>query len=108
VERFPNARDVVWVQEESHNMGAFAFVEPRLRDIGIQVGDVGRDSSASPAIGSSTIHKREQKELVDTALFGKANHLVRSTPSRRQLTDWEIEEIVHEPAETRTEKVAGA
>ena len=109
VERFPNARDVVWVQEESHNMGAFAFVEPRLRDLGIQVGYVGRDSSASPATGSSTIHKREQKELVETALFGKTNHLVRSTPSQRQLTAWEIEEVIPDKTpEPQTQKVGGA
>jgi hypothetical protein len=90
-------------------MGAWAFVEPRLQDLGFEVGYVGRDSSASPATGSSSIHKREQKELVETALFGKANHLVRSTPSARQLTGWEIEETVPQESSTaQTEKVSGS
>jgi 2-oxoglutarate dehydrogenase E1 component len=109
LKRFPKVRDVVWVQEESHNMGAWAFVEPRINDVGFEIGYVGRDSSASPATGSSTIHKREQKEIVETALFGKAYHLVRSTPSQRQLTGWEIEEMPHDelkPAEPQ--KVAGS
>ena len=102
--RFPKAKDIVWVQEESHNMGAFAFVEPRLRSLGFQVGYVGRDSSASPATGSSNIHKREQKEIVETALFGKSNHLARSNAGLRPVTAWEIDEAPR----GELEKVAGS
>jgi 2-oxoglutarate dehydrogenase E1 component len=66
--------DIAWVQEESHNMGGWAFVEPRLRDLGFPVRYVGRDASASPASGSRQIHLREQKELVWAALHGKGPH----------------------------------
>lgn len=70
--------DIVWVQEESHNMGAWFFVEPRLREMGYNVKYIGRDASASPATGSLEIHKREQRELVQAAFNGKAPHLVCS------------------------------
>jgi 2-oxoglutarate dehydrogenase E1 component len=112
IKQYPKAREVVWVQEESHNMGAWSFMEPRLRDLGFQVTYIGRDGSASPATGSSNIHKREQKELVETALYGKASHLVRSKPHTLKLTGWEIEE--KPPADVRVdvpmhvEKVAGS
>ena len=49
-------------------MGAWFFVEPRLRSMGIAVEYVGRDASASPATGSHKVHAREQKELVEAAL----------------------------------------
>jgi two-component system response regulator RpfG len=52
-----------WVQEESQNMGAWFFVEPRLRAMGFPVEYVGRDASASPATGSHHIHEMEQREL---------------------------------------------
>ncbi len=78
IQSFPLAKEVVWVQEESLNMGGWFFMEPRLKALGIPVKYVGRDTSASPATGSHRIHVREQKELVETALHGKAPHLVRA------------------------------
>jgi 2-oxoglutarate dehydrogenase E1 component len=79
INRYPRGReDVVWAQEESQNMGAWYFVEPRLREMGVDVKYVGRDASASPASGSRQVHLREQKELVKTALSGRAPHLVQS------------------------------
>jgi 2-oxoglutarate dehydrogenase E1 component len=70
--------DIVWVQEESHNMGAWFFVEPRLRELGYDVKYIGRDASASPATGSLEIHKREQRELVQAAFQAKGPHYVCS------------------------------
>jgi 2-oxoglutarate dehydrogenase E1 component len=70
--------DMIWVQEESHNMGGWSFIEPRLRDLGFAVRYVGRDDSASPATGSRQIHLREQKELVRAAFNAKGSHLISS------------------------------
>jgi 2-oxoglutarate dehydrogenase E1 component len=79
INKYPRGKDeIVWAQEESQNMGGWAFVEPRLRDLGYNVRYVGRDASASPATGSRQIHLREQKELVHAALYGKGTHLVSS------------------------------
>ena len=59
-------------------MGAWTFMEPRLRTLEITVEYVGRDASASSATGSHKIHKHEQTELVQSALYGQAPHIVRA------------------------------
>jgi 2-oxoglutarate dehydrogenase E1 component len=107
VKRFPKAREVVWVQEESLNMGGWHFMEPRLRALGMKVKYVGRDASASPATGSRHVHLREQKEIVETAISGMAPHLVRAQPAGqlRRFPAWEADGI--EPAEAEASKVPG-
>ncbi len=67
----PEAREVVWVQEEPENMGALQFVMPRLRRLvrdGRQVLSIKRSAAASPATGSAKAHEMEQRTLVDLAL----------------------------------------
>jgi 2-oxoglutarate dehydrogenase E1 component len=81
VGRYRKAKEWVWVQEESLNMGGWTFIEPRLRALGWNVKYVGRDTSASPATGSRKIHLQEQKELVEAAIAGTAPHLVRAVAS---------------------------
>jgi len=66
--RYRKARECAWVQEESLNMGAWSFMESRLRALGHPPRYIGRDASASPATGSRQVHLREQKELVEAAL----------------------------------------
>ncbi len=65
--RYPNAHSFVWVQEEPKNMGAWTFVQPHISSHCGRLDYVGRDAAASPATGSLTIHKREQKDLVTQA-----------------------------------------
>jgi len=65
--RYRRAREWVWVQEESQNMGGWTFAEPRLRAMNFPFEYVGRDASASPATGSHHVHEREQTLLVDGA-----------------------------------------
>jgi 2-oxoglutarate dehydrogenase E1 component len=80
--RYRNARDWVWAQEESQNMGGWTFVAPRLRDLTKKnVEYVGRDASASPATGSHAVHDREQIELVEAALGAPLPHLVGAIPA---------------------------
>jgi len=76
--RYRKATLFGWAQEESQNMGAWSFIEPRLRAMGMDVQYVGRDASASPATGSKKVHEKEQKELVETALAGALPHLVKA------------------------------
>ena len=67
----PNAREIVWVQEEPANMGALFYVLPRLERLakasGLRVRSVKRSGSASPATGSSKAHELEQKTLLALA-----------------------------------------
>ena len=62
-----NATDVVWVQEEPRNMGAWPFLHERLPE-GTRY--IGRPKSASPATGSHHRHEDQQKALIDEALGG--------------------------------------
>jgi 2-oxoglutarate dehydrogenase E1 component len=68
---YPNARELVWVQDEPENMGAWSFIRPHLRSMfGADFRYVGRDASASPATGSSGAHKIERQRILDAA-FGE-------------------------------------
>ncbi len=81
--RYRSAREWVWAQEESQNMGAWTFAAPRLQELtGHPFEYVGRDASASPATGSHAVHDREQQELVEAAIGAPIPHLVCSTPVR--------------------------
>jgi 2-oxoglutarate dehydrogenase E1 component len=73
LERYPNAAEVVWLQEEPENMGPWPFVHLLLHRIlrdRAQLRHVSRAPSASPATGSQTVHAREQEDLIDRALAG--------------------------------------
>jgi len=84
--RFRSAREWVWVQEESQNMGAWTFVAPRLEAVlGLTVQYVGRDASASPATGSKVVHDREQAELVEAAIAAPVPHLVSAWSIRNRV-----------------------
>ncbi|OLB28084.1 MAG: 2-oxoglutarate dehydrogenase E1 component [Acidobacteria bacterium 13_2_20CM_58_27] len=74
----PQAREVVWVQEEPGNMGAAGFVLPRLERIvkaaGLVLRSVKRSPSASPATGSAKAHELEQKTLLSLAFTTASNN----------------------------------
>ena len=69
--RYPAAGEVVWVQEEPRNMGAWAFVrgwiQPTVEAQRRQIGYAGRPESASAAPGSLKRHQQEQAELIARA-----------------------------------------
>ena len=68
VKPFPQTAKLVWCQEESQNMGAWTFMEPRLRRLfKREIAYAGRNASASPAVGALAIHKREQAALIAEA-----------------------------------------
>jgi len=71
VESFPNLREVVWAQEEPRNMGARAFMSPRLLQIlpdHLDFGYIGRQERAASGEGYPIAHSLEQNRIVSTAL----------------------------------------
>ena len=59
------------MQEEPRNMGAWTYVEPKLREMapaGVEVSYVGRPERASPAEGYPAAHIGEQGRIVREAL----------------------------------------
>ncbi|MCC6177357.1 MAG: 2-oxoglutarate dehydrogenase E1 component [Chloroflexi bacterium] len=74
---YPNAEEIIWLQEEPQNMGAWTFVEPRLREtLGLNRAPryVGRPPMASPAEGWSDAHAAEQRRIIETILEGVVSH----------------------------------
>ncbi len=68
VKNHPDADRFVWCQEESENMGAWFFMESRLRRLlNHEIIYAGREASASPATGSRAIHQLEQTKLIKEA-----------------------------------------
>ncbi len=67
--------EVLWVQEEPQNRGAWTYMEPRLRPLFPQhpIKYVGRPASASPATGSLAAHRRQQAQIVERALGAVAD-----------------------------------
>ncbi|MCC6190954.1 MAG: 2-oxoglutarate dehydrogenase E1 component [Anaerolineales bacterium] len=73
-EGYPGLQEVVWLQEEPANMGAWEFLRPHLeaRIAGRwPLHFLGRPRNASPAEGSSARHALNQQALVERA-FGRA------------------------------------
>ena len=88
MERYPNLREVLWVQEEPRNMGARAHMFPRLMQIMPQemhFGYVGRPERASPGEGYPAAHIDEQNRIVTTAidLRQPISQYPRKTPGER-------------------------
>ena len=69
LEAYAKATEIVWVQEEPENMGAWDFVRPHLFEVsgGRTVRYVARPRSASPAEGSAARHAVTQQALVNEA-----------------------------------------
>ena len=70
-ERYAEASEVVWLQEEPENMGAWSFVHARLHAClpeRLRLRHVSRTESASPAIGSAALHQLEQADLLRRAI----------------------------------------
>jgi 2-oxoglutarate decarboxylase len=71
VASYPRATDLVWLQEEPANMGAWSFVKGRLYerfDDSHTITRVSRFESGSPATGSHAVHAQEQVQLLAAAL----------------------------------------
>ncbi len=67
---YPNLREVVWLQEEPRNNGAWVFVSSRIREVlpaPLSLIYVGRPKAASPSEGSSRRHAVEQNRLLAAA-----------------------------------------
>lgn len=70
--QYPNARDVVWLQEEPKNMGAWTSMQPRLQPLlnGRTLRYIGRPERASPAEGFAEMHEQEQARIIAEAFAG--------------------------------------
>jgi 2-oxoglutarate dehydrogenase E1 component len=70
IERYPKLEEVVWVQEEPENMGAWEFVRPSIEGLAgpRRVAVLARPRSSSPAEGSAARHAQVQELLITQSL----------------------------------------
>jgi 2-oxoglutarate dehydrogenase E1 component len=85
--RYSGATELVWVQEEPLNMGAWRYLEAKLRELvseghGMQIRYVGRPERASPAEGYPAAHAAEQSRIIREALDSQPGSLRLETTRR--------------------------
>ncbi len=72
IKKYSGVKEAIWVQEEPYNMGAWDFIHPLLQALlpkTIELKYIGRKRSASPAVGSHVLHKKQYAEIM-AAVFG--------------------------------------
>ncbi len=77
---FPRLKEVVWMQEEPANMGAYSFVRQQIESLlpsGVTFRYVGRPARAATAEGDPDVHQSEQKRLIEQAI-GQSTALAAS------------------------------
>jgi 2-oxoglutarate dehydrogenase E1 component len=89
LEGYPSLEEIVWLQEEPENMGAWEWVRSQIEET---IADrwslryIGRVRSASPSEGSAAWHQINQRILVDEAFSldgpAAASSTIRSKPVR--------------------------
>jgi 2-oxoglutarate dehydrogenase E1 component len=83
---YPSLREIVWLQEEPENMGAWEFMRPLIEEL---IADrcplryIGRARSSSPSEGSAAWHQLNQRVLVEQAfdLKSPAESALQGSPS---------------------------
>ena len=83
LDQYPNAKTIVWAQEEPLNAGPWSFTQPRLETLLNQtkhhdrkhVMYAGRNPSASVATGQKSSHIKEEQELLDMAFTVRQDKL---------------------------------
>jgi 2-oxoglutarate dehydrogenase E1 component len=71
IKKYPNAKEIVWCQEEPQNQGAWYQIRHRLQESlskDHQLLYAGRAPAAAPATGIAQMHQEQQQALVDAAL----------------------------------------
>ncbi|MEO8227522.1 MAG: hypothetical protein ABI637_08825, partial [Gemmatimonadota bacterium] len=74
IARYPATAEIVWAQEEPHNMGAWTYIAPRLGALmpaGVSLEYAGRPDRASPAEGYPKAHTAEQNRIIAAALASR-------------------------------------
>lgn len=70
IARYPNAKEIVWVQEEPRNQGPWKFALEYLLELaeGKKVRYVGRPEMSSTSEGDMDSHKVAQAKVINDAL----------------------------------------
>ncbi|CAA9891855.1 2-oxoglutarate decarboxylase, thiamin-requiring [Candidatus Methylobacter favarea] len=73
IAKYPNLKDFIWCQEEPKNQGVWYQSNHHFTDNldpHIKIAYAGRAASAAPAVGHFHVHIKQQKAVVESALYG--------------------------------------
>lgn len=79
LQKYSNAKEVIWVQDEPQNQGAWFYVQHHIYENmseGQKLGYAGRAASASPAVGYLAKHQEQQKALLEQAFAPRAKFML--------------------------------
>ncbi|MCX5591365.1 2-oxoglutarate dehydrogenase E1 component [Alcaligenes endophyticus] len=79
LQQYSNAKEVIWVQDEPQNQGAWFYVQHHIYENmteGQKLGYAGRAASASPAVGYLAKHQEQQKALLEQAFAPRAKFML--------------------------------
>jgi 2-oxoglutarate dehydrogenase E1 component len=71
LDNYPEAHEIVWVQEEPLNMGAWSYMSSQLTTLpgpDIELNVISRPARPSPATGFSDLFQFEQEQIIEGAL----------------------------------------
>jgi 2-oxoglutarate dehydrogenase E1 component len=67
--KYKKTKEWFWVQEEPSNMGVWSFARNRLEELMKKnFRYIGRDASASPATGFPKLYRKQQEDILSTAV----------------------------------------
>ena len=85
---YAETSELVWVQEEPKNQGAWDFVKPRIPAMlnsEWNLHYIGRESSSVPAVGSAKLHSIQQRDLIERAInFNRDEYKNKKTKSSHE------------------------
>ena len=77
LKRYAKAREVLWVQEEPRNQGAFTYIEPRVNNLlaevlktKVRIGYRGREEDSVPVTGTGVVYKAQQGKVLKSGFEG--------------------------------------
>ena len=82
IDGYPAAEEVIWVQEEPENMGAWNFARSNILEMldgRFPLHYIGRKRIASPAEGSASRHALKQQEIIRKALQPVEIEVIRTS-----------------------------
>ncbi len=74
LQKYPNAKEIIWVQDEPQNQGPWFYIQHHLYENmaeGQRLGYAGRPASASPAVGYMAKHLEQQRNMLEQAFAPK-------------------------------------
>ncbi|MFA6046618.1 MAG: 2-oxoglutarate dehydrogenase E1 component [Phycisphaerales bacterium] len=84
IAKYPKGSEMVYAQEEPRNAGAYLYVADQFRtQLGIELKYIGREPSATPAVGSKRADKLHQEAVIAAAIGPKPKEAAKDAGGKK-------------------------